>query len=361
MLALPAGIRPREAKGSVNWLAESRHWGSYMNVQGKPRRRSPLSLLLTIALSASAVGLVASPAHAAYECGKSLTAPADDAPNTANGGDEANVDNLDVVAGGVNATDADSFTVAIGVKDLSKDFPPNATSINWYFEWTYADVHYFGRAGIQISDPETVAYSYGVYDPTTSRYTGTAATEGVFTEGEGGTVAIDVPFEGVGAPPPGDVLTEVFAQTFIGQGVPGAVSSLSSIDRGPKAEGEFGADYTIGSCAGGSDPGADPGEGSLASPKAGLGFNDKTPKRGETITAKASLKVCGDHAGTNIELQKKVGGKFKKVASKKLSSSCKASFKVVASFKSATFRSFWRQQDDDHRSGQSKPVTVTTH
>lgn len=113
----------------------------------------------------------------------------------------------------------------------------------------------------------------------------------------------------------------------------------------------------VGSCAGDGGGGAT----TLASPKAGLGFDDNTPKRGEKITATARLKVCGDHAGTKIELQKKAGGRFKKVASKALSATCTAKFKVTANFKSATFRSFWPQQDEDHRAGQSKPVTVTTH
>ena len=277
--------------------------------------------------------------------------------NTATGGDESNVDNLDIVGAGINSDDGTTLKVAVGIKDLSKDMPTNAQSIQWYFQWTYGDVNYFGRATIAAATPDTVTYAYGTY--AAPSYSTIATTEGVFTEGENGTVEVHVPYEGVGAPPPGDALTQVYATTHIGQGA--GVSILTQIDRGPKADDTYGDDHIVGSCAGGGDPEPDPGGGTLGSPKAGLGFNDKTPKRGETITAKASLKVCGDHAGTNIELQKKVGGKFKKIASKKLSSTCKAKFKVVASFKSATFRSFWKQQDDDHRSGQSKPVTVTTH
>ena len=99
----------------------------------------------------------------------------------------------------------------------------------------------------------------------------------------------------------------------------------------------------------------------LGSPKAGLGFSDNTPKRGATLTAKARLKICGDHAGTQIELHRKKGGVFKKIAAKKLSADCRASFKVVADFKSATFRTVWPKQDKDHRAGKSKPVTITTH
>ena len=99
----------------------------------------------------------------------------------------------------------------------------------------------------------------------------------------------------------------------------------------------------------------------LASPRVQLGFSDSTPKRGSTTTAKTGLKVCGDHAGTTIHLQRKKAGVFKNIASKKLDSNCRATFKVVANFKSATFRTVWPKQDDDHRNGKARPVTVTTH
>lgn len=323
------------------------------------RRNRSLPLLLVATLATSVLVVAVPPVGAAYECAQSATSPADDAPNSANGGDEENVDNLDIVAAGVNADDGTTLKVAVGVKDLSMDMPANATAINWYFVWTYADVVYFGRAVVNATAPDTVNYGYGTYDPATSRYTQTAASEGVFTEGENGTVEIHVPYEGVGEPPAGAQLTQVFAETFISQGVPGAVSSLNSVDRAPKGADAYGEDYVAGSCAGGGDDGG--GDTTLASPKAGLGFNDKTPKRGSTVTATATLKVCGDHAGTTIKLQKKAGGRFKKVASKALGSTCKAKFKVVANFKSAVFRSYWPKQDDDHRAGQSKPVTVTTH
>lgn len=316
------------------------------------------AILVTVAMTMSLVVLGAPGARAAYECGQLVTSPAGDAPNTAAGGDEENIDNLDIIAAGINADDPTTLKVAIGIKELDKTIPDNATSVNWYFQWSYADVNYFGRAAVNLSAPDSVSYSYGTY--AAPRYTQTDTTEGTFNEGPGGTVEINVPYEGVGAPPSGDTLTQVYAVTSVGQGVPGGPTTLSQIDRGPKGAETYGTDYVVGSCAGGG--GGDGGGGAtLASPKAGLGFDDKTPKRGERITAKTRLRVCGDHAGTTIQLQKKVGGRFKKIAAKKLSATCTAKFKVTASFKSATFRSFWPQQDDDHRAGQSKPVTVTTH
>ena len=118
---------------------------------------------------------------------------------------------------------------------------------------------------------------------------------------------------------------------------------------------------TIKATFSGATPDAGGGTGALGSPKAGLGFSDNTPKKGATVTGKARIKICGDHAGTKIELHRKKNGVFKKIASKKLSADCRATFKVVADFKSATFRAIWPKQDDDHRAGKSKPVTLTTH
>ncbi|MDQ4025100.1 MAG: hypothetical protein M3217_06380 [Actinomycetota bacterium] len=104
-------------------------------------------------------------------------------------------------------------------------------------------------------------------------------------------------------------------------------------DRGPKAEEAYGADYTLGACSDGG--------GTLAAPRAGPGFNDKTPKRGQEVIATANLKVCGDHAGTKIQLQRKTGDSFKKIASKTLGDTCRVRFTVKADFKSAVSRSYW--------------------
>lgn len=323
------------------------------------RKNRSLPLLLVAVLATSLLVGMASPAGAAYECAKSFTSGEGDAPNTATGGDEENVDNLDVIAGGINADDATTLKVAIGVKELTKAIPDNATSVNWYFHFSYADVNYFGRAAVNLAAPDDVSYTYGTY--AAPRYTATGDAEGTFNEGPGGTVEIHIPYEGVGAPAPGETLTNVYAVTSVGQGVPGGPTTLAQVDRGPKTEETYGTDYVVGSCPGSGDPGEGGGGTTLASPRAGLGFNDKTPKRGSTVTATANLKVCGDHASTKIELQRKVGGRFKKIAAKTLGSTCRAKFKVVADFKSAVFRSYWPKQDDDHRAGQSKPVTVTTH
>ncbi len=264
------------------------------------------------------------------------------------------MDNLDIVSAGVVADNGKNLRVGLALKDLSWDFPTNATSLNWFFQWTYADVSYYTRASVSAATPDEPTYVYGTYNPTTSAYTPSGpAIGGSFIMGNGGQVEIEIPYEGVGAPTAGQSLNQVFAVTYVGQGVPGGPTTLVDADRGPKAEETYGADYTLGAC---SDGGS-----TLAAPRAGLGFNDKTPKRGQVIVATANLKVCGDHAGTKIQLQRRTGGSFKKIASKTLGDTCRVRFNVKADFKSAVFRSFWPQQDENHRAGRSQPVEVTTH
>lgn len=90
-------------------------------------------------------------------------------------------------------------------------------------------------------------------------------------------------------------------------------------------------------------------------------FSDLTPKKGEVTVATAALKKCSGHAATKMQLQRKQGSKYKKVAVKKLNASCKAKFKFRANFDKATFRSFWPKQDQDHKASKSRPKTVTTH
>ena len=321
-------------------------------MSGRINRKLLATFALT-ALCASMLVLTASPAGAAFECGKSLTTPSGDTPNEATGGEGENMDNLDIVSAGVVLDDGKNLRVGMALKDLSWTFPANATSLNWYFQWTYADVSYYARASVSPATPTAPTYQYGTYDPTTSAYSRTGdAMGGSFMMGKNGQVEIEIPYEGVGASA-GQTLTQVFAKTYVGQGVPGGPTTLVDADRGPKAEENFGANYKLGSCSGGGT--------TLAAPKAGLGFDDKTPKRGQEIVATANLKVCGAHAGTKIQLQRKVGGSFKKIASKTLGSTCRAKFTVKADFKSAVFRSFWAKQDDNHRAGRSTPIEVTTH
>ena len=100
----------------------------------------------------------------------------------------------------------------------------------------------------------------------------------------------------------------------------------------------------------------------IPGPRVRLGTNDNTPKQGETIKFRTSLRRCKGHAGTNIDLLRKLPGEdaFVKVATAKLSQACSTVIKHEVTWTGkATFRAIWEKQDEDHRRGQSRPVYVT--
>lgn len=111
----------------------------------------------------------------------------------------------------------------------------------------------------------------------------------------------------------------------------------------------------------GPTPSPTPTGGKLPSPGARIKFSDPTPAKGEATVATAWLKTCNGHQKTKIQLQRKQGSKFKRIAQKKMSNTCRATFEIRAKFDKATFRSFWPKQDADHRAGKSRPKTVRTH
>ncbi len=282
---------------------------------------------------------------------------ADDAVNSALLGDDENTPNLDILSGGIvketpaKGDEPATFTTQIEVADLTKDFEQNATAnMTWYFQWSYDGVDYYSVATLARFPGDTVTYSFGTYEP--PRFVSIGSTTGSFNEGPKGTVQVDVPVEQVGGPQSGAELTNTYANSRVGLGSPtGSPSLVTQIDRGPDGE-EFGEAAKLGSCSGVSK---------LKSPKPRLAFSDKTPKRGSTVKAISRLKTCKGLDGTKMRLQKKRKGSFKTIATKKLSSKCKANFRVKANFKKATFRSQWPKQAKAFRSATSKPVTVRTH
>jgi hypothetical protein len=81
----------------------------------------------------------------------------------------------------------------------------------------------------------------------------------------------------------------------------------------------------------------------------------KVPK-GKSVTFTATVTPCTDgHPGDKVDLYRGA----RKVASKSLSSTCKATFKIKIT-KKATFQAKWKKQDDDHEAGASNKVTVKT-
>lgn len=100
----------------------------------------------------------------------------------------------------------------------------------------------------------------------------------------------------------------------------------------------------------------------LPGPRVRLGTNDRTPKKGQTIKFRTSLRRCKGHGGTNIDLLRKLKGEdtFVNVGTKKLSNACSTVFKHKVTFTGkATYRTVWEKQDEDHRRGQSRPLTIT--
>lgn len=332
---------------------------SVRDLGGLIDRRGLGALLVTFFLVATA--LVGARPSAAAACDELFTDPAGDALNTAEFGDEENVDNLDILSGGIVAETAATpdtpatFTTEIKIANLHMKMPENATAnLSWYFQWDYDGTRYYSVATRPYHSVtgQPILYSFGTYEP--PRFVKIADTTGEFNEGKEGTVRVHVPLELVGAPTPGAVFTNSFANTRIGQGAPtGSPSVVTQIDRAPDDPEAFGANYPLGTCQGGG--------GGLRSPGPRLRVNDDTPKRGSTVRARASLKECPGHAGTRIQLQRRKGGQFKTIATKKLNEKCRARFKIEANFKRATFRSKWAKQDADHRAGQSKRLVLRTH
>lgn len=100
----------------------------------------------------------------------------------------------------------------------------------------------------------------------------------------------------------------------------------------------------------------------IPGPRVRLGVNDRTPRKGETIKFRTSLRRCKGHAGTNIDLLQKLKGEdtFVKVKTQKLNQACSTVIRHRVTYTGkATYRAVWEKQDEDHRRGQSRPVYVT--
>ncbi len=144
-------------------------------------------------------------------------------------------------------------------------------------------------------------YDYGTYNPGGAYFTSTGPTGGELAPGafSGGTVTIDVP-AATGAVT-GAQLTDVFALTY--DGISGGVPDW--VDHGPGGEspGDIarGADYVVGSCAGGVPTGA----GVLA-----VQLEAPARLRGGG-RAKITGKIVPARAGVEVELTREAGRRRK--------------------------------------------------
>lgn len=205
------------------------------------------AVLAAGALFASVLAIGPASAQAKpFACGQLFTDPAGD----------VDFANLDVTGGGIAATDDASFTVEMQVANLSTDVPADATGVVWYFLWKHADVTYYANATAGIYSSE-VTYGLGTLDGTS--FSAIGPTEGTFTEGENGTITILVPYEAVGNPTPGTIITEPYADTRARLSGPAGPGLVSPVDRGPDGT-AFGEAFTAGTCEGDRDaPAPDPG------------------------------------------------------------------------------------------------------
>ncbi|HJR44555.1 MAG TPA: hypothetical protein VJ927_03035 [Actinomycetota bacterium] len=92
----------------------------------------------------------------------------------------------------------------------------------------------------------------------------------------------------------------------------------------------------------------------------GLLFRPRDPRRGARTTAAMWLADCEGHEGTQIDLQRKVNGRFKTIDERRLDDRCEATTRLKADFHSAVFRSLWRSPDRAQLDSASKPVRLQT-
>jgi hypothetical protein len=97
----------------------------------------------------------------------------------------------------------------------------------------------------------------------------------------------------------------------------------------------------------------------LIDPDAGLEFSNKTPERGQALTATLFLGECEGLGGTTVELQYKAKS-FRTLKKATLDDECTAEVTLKANFDERTFRSFWLSQDELYLSSTSRAVRITT-
>jgi hypothetical protein len=91
-----------------------------------------------------------------------------------------------------------------------------------------------------------------------------------------------------------------------------------------------------------------------------FGLEDRTPKQGDIVNGACAVRP--NHKGTKVTLQRKKGGRFVKVAAYELDKQSNCAFEIEASWSGKrVFRMTWVSQDDDHETGRSTSIRVTTH
>jgi hypothetical protein len=96
----------------------------------------------------------------------------------------------------------------------------------------------------------------------------------------------------------------------------------------------------------------------LVRTRVGLRASDNRVRKGAKVTFRVTVAPCGNHAGTDVTLERNTGRGFKEIGRKAINADCATSFKKRIG-KTARFRARWPSQDDNHEAGTSPTRKVT--
>jgi hypothetical protein len=94
--------------------------------------------------------------------------------------------------------------------------------------------------------------------------------------------------------------------------------------------------------------------------RVGLKANESRVRKGAKVRLTATIAPCGNHADTDVVLERNTGRGFDEIGRKNVNENCKATFSKRVK-KTSRFRARWPSQDDNHESGVSgnRRVRVT--
>jgi uncharacterized protein YaiE (UPF0345 family) len=152
-------------------------------------------------------------------------------------------DNMDITGGffkyDPDASGAASLTANIQVKNLTKDVPPGATGVRWYYFWEVGGQQYFVEGAIDATGEDSYEYGH-----TEQILMSDGSTRGRMFEGPNGIIQIAVPQSGTGARD-GARLSAPYASSRASFDLV-AVAYIPTADDGPNNQ--AGRTYTVAQC-----------------------------------------------------------------------------------------------------------------
>ena len=168
-----------------------------------------------------------------------ITDPSGDAVNPA--GAPGSTSQADITGASFSAT-ATTLTTTLTIANLTAPPVPLAgTSDSYYYVvWSFNGHTYATLAS--EPQPDTVAYTYGEFNPATNQLTTSIATTGTLTAGTPGKISITVPLSGIGSPTfpsttlAGAGVVNPYSYVFSGEGAAGTgVIFTHPDDRAPNS------------------------------------------------------------------------------------------------------------------------------